>query len=225
MVNVTITESAIRTSGAPAVGLLPHAGARPTSTGRRQVRTTPDTVSPGVVLGVLVLVVTQVVGAVEALRAMADAPVVMAAPLLMAAVALARLRMPVPGPPIHDRQLDLIISLGAGLTACALVATQMTGHGHELALLAMAPTAVAVLGAVVGTRTLWHLRAVPALLAMAWPAPWEAVLAHFGPGSPARLAVVLGVGVVAMAVALIGHSLPLSTARRALSPLSLVAQP
>jgi hypothetical protein len=201
MVIVTITESPIRTAGAPAVALLPASGAwRPA--GRRRVRWVPTTLSPAVVIAVLLLLVAQVVGVAEALRTMAAAPVVMVAPLvLVCAVALIRLRMPLPGPPIHDRQLDLIISLGAGLTACILIVTQMVGAGRELGLLAMAPTAVAVLGALFGTRMLWHLRAVPALLVLAWPAPWAAVTAHLAPGSLARLAVLLCVGVVAIAIA------------------------
>jgi hypothetical protein len=195
MVIVTITESAIRTGGAPAVGLLSTGSAQPTTTERR-ARTTH---TPGVVVGVLALSVTQVAGAVEALRTMSDSPVVMVAPLVMAAAALTRLRMPMPGPAIHDRQLDLIISLGAGLTACVLIVTQMAGSGRELALLALAPTAVAVLGALVGTRRLWHLRAVPALLVLAWPGPWAGILTHSGSG--ARLSVLLGVGVLAVAIA------------------------
>ncbi len=178
--------------------------------------------SPAIVVGLVLLIGAQVAGVVVALRTVADAPVVMLAPLVLAVVALARLRMPVPGPAIHDRQLDLIIGLGAGLTACALVACQLAGTGRELGLLALAPTAVAVLAVVVGTRTVWHLRAVPALLALAWPAPWMALSAHFGAASSARLAVLLGVGVVAVAVALVGGPLVLARpmARPALLPLA-----
>jgi hypothetical protein len=181
MLIVTITESPIRMGGALAVGLLPLDGAQAAATRRRRARATPVAVSPGVIIGVLVLLLGQVAAAVEALRTMADAPIVMAAPVVMAAaVAATRLRIPLPGPPIHDRQLDLIISLGSGLTACVLIVTQLTSTGRELGLLAMAPTAVAVLGALLGTRMLWHLRAVPALLVLAWPVPWLAVLAHVG---------------------------------------------
>jgi hypothetical protein len=182
------------------VALLPPGGALGT-TRRRRARATPVAVSPVVIVGVLVLLVAQGAGAAEALRTMADAPVVMAAPLVMAAIALTRLRLPMPGPSIYDRQLDLIISLGAGLTACVLIATQIAGSGRELGLLALSPTAVAVLGAVFGTRALWHVRAVPALLVLAWPAPWTAVTAHLGVGSLARLAVLLSVGVVAVVIA------------------------
>jgi hypothetical protein len=225
MVFVTITESPIRTGGTAVASLVPNSSARRTTTGRSRARTVTVAVTPGVVLGVLVLLGAQVTGAVEALRAVTDAPVVMLAPLVSAAVALARLRMPMPGPSIHDRQLDLIVGLGAGLTACALVACQLSGSGRELGLLALAPTAVGVLAVVVGTRMLWHLRAVPALLALAWPAPWTALSAHFGAGSPARLAVLLGVGVIAVAVARVGGPLVVTrpTPRRALTPLA--AQP
>lgn len=222
MFSVTITESAIRTAGAPSAGLLVNGGARQTTSGRRGARTATVAVPPGVVVGLVLLIGAQVAGAVGALRTVTDAPVVMIAPLVMAAVALARLRMPAPGPSIHDRQLDLIIGFGAGLTACALVACQLAGTGRALGLLALAPTTVAVLAVVVGTRTVWHLRAVPALLALAWPAPWMAVSAHFGAASPARLAVLLGVGVVAVAVALVGGPLVMArpTVRRVLSPLA-----
>jgi hypothetical protein len=222
MLSVTITESAIWTGSAPAVSLLPSGGARQTAGGRRRTRTATGAVTPGVVVGLVLLIGAQLAGAVEALRTVTDAPVVMVAPLVMAAVALARLRMPVPGPSIHDRQLDLIVGLGAGLTACALVACQLAGTGRVLGLLALAPTTVAVLAVVVGTRTVWHLRAVPALLALAWPAPWTAVSAHFGAASPARLGVLLGVGVVAVAVALVGGPIIVTrpTARRVLSPLA-----
>jgi hypothetical protein len=221
MLSVTITESAIRTAGAPSAGLPLNGGARQSAGGRR-ARTATVAVPPGVVVGLVLLIGAQVAGAVGALRTVTDAPVVMIAPLVMAAVALARLRMPAPGPSIHDRQLDLIIGLGAGLTACALVACQLAGTGRALGLLALAPTTVAVLAVVVGTRTVWHLRAVPALLALAWPTPWMAVSAHFGAASPARLAVLLGVGVVAVAVALVGGPLVMArpTVRRVLSPLA-----
>jgi hypothetical protein len=49
-----------------------------------------------------------------------------------------------------------------------------------------------------------------------------AVSAHFGAASPARLAVLLGVGVVAVAVALVGGPLVMArpTVRRVLSPLA-----
>ena len=205
MVFVTITESAIRPGHGSTVSLLPSGGARRSAAGRK-----PAAASAGFAVAVLVLLLVQALGVMAALHTMVVAPIVMAAPLTMAAIALIRLRLPLPGPPIHDRQLDLIISLGAGGTACVLVVSQLTGTGRALGLLALAPTAVAVLAAVVGTRRLWHLRAVPTLLALAWPAPWAALITHVGAGSAAAVAVIVGVGVVAIVVACVGSRPPVA---------------
>jgi hypothetical protein len=154
----------------------------------------------------------------------------LAALLVAAVVALFRLRIPVPGPAIHDRQLDLIISVGAGTATAALVALQASGSPHGLGLLAAVPTSVAVLAAVVGTRTMWHLRAVPVVLATAWPVPWTTLAAHVDGATPAgwvATGVVVTVVVVLAGGAVGGGSAALTRRRAALGRpvIALAVQP
>lgn len=156
----------------------------PVSAERARHHRSATPISQRVTIALGVLVAAQAFAAVAALRTGAGAPVAVLAPLLVAlVVGTARLRERPAGPPIHDRQLDLIVAAGAGAGAAALVAAQLTGAGDRLGLLAAAPTAVAVLAAVVGTRRLWQARAVPTVLLLVWPAPWVALAAVAGPGA------------------------------------------
>jgi hypothetical protein len=111
--------------------------------------------------------------AATVLAALGTGPVALlvlpAAAVVLAAVRLAQRPA---GPAIHDRQLDLIVGAGAAAAAVVLVALGLTGAAHDPARIAPAAAAVAVLAAGVGTRRLWHARAVPGLLLLAWPAPW-----------------------------------------------------
>ena len=128
-----------------------------------------------------------------------------AAAVVLAAVRLAQRPA---GPAIHDRQLDLIVSAGAAAAAVVLVALGLTGAAHDPARIAPAAAAVAVLAAGVGTRRLWHARAVPGLLLLAWPAPWALAagpadaLARVAGGAVAAGTVAGLVAGVALAVAL-----------------------
>lgn len=113
-------------------------------------------------------------------------------PLLAVAVALPRLRGPVPGPDIADRELDAIVAGAAGIAVVALVGVQLTDPGSGLGALAVAPAAVLVLALGSGTRRLWHLRALPALLVVGWPAWWSGL--PDGPVEQGALGAVLVVG-------------------------------
>ncbi len=187
-------------------------------------------VSTSVGLALFALLLVQAWGAALAVDGVAASVEALAALLVAAVVALFRLRIPVPGPAIHDRQLDLIISVGAGTATAALVALQASGNPHGLGLLAAVPTSVAVLAAVVGTRTMWHLRAVPVVLAMAWPVPWTTLAAHVGGATPAgwvATGVVVTVVVVLAGGAVGGGSAALTRRRAALGRpvIALAVQP
>ena len=176
-------------------------------------------VSTSVGLTLFALLLVQASGAALAVDGVAASVEAFAALMVAGVVALFRLRIPVPGPAIHDRQLDLIISVGAGTTTAALVALQASGSPHGLGLLAAVPTSVAVLAAVVGTRTTWHLRAVPVVLAMAWPRPWTTFAAHVDGATPAgwvATGVVVTVVVVLAGGAVGGGSAALTRRRAAL---------
>ena len=187
-------------------------------------------VSTSVGLSLFALLLVQAWGAALAVDGAAASVEALAALLVAAVVALFRLRIPVPGPAIHDRQLDLIISVGAGTTTAALVALQASGSPHGLGLLAAVPTSVAVLAAVVGTRTMWHLRAVPVVLATAWPVPWTTLAAHVDGATPAgwvATGVVVTVVVVLAGGAVGGGSAALTRRRAALGRpvIALAVQP
>lgn len=89
-------------------------------------------------------------------------------PIVAAVAAVPRTLGALPGPDIHDRELDLIVTGAAVLAAVALLVVGTPG-------LALAPVSVAVLAALTGTRRLWHLRASPAVLVLAWPGWWSAL--------------------------------------------------
>ncbi|QJY48284.1 hypothetical protein [Pseudonocardia broussonetiae] len=151
--------------------------------------------------------------------------------LPVAAVLLTALRLaePTGGPAIHDRQLDLIVASGAGAAAVVLLAADLGGATHDLGLLAAVPAAVAVLALVAGTRRLWHARAVPGLLLLAWPAPWAAATAGEGPVTASVLAGVaaglaLGVAVRTRAVLRLGLAAA-ATAAGALAGVAAVPGP
>ena len=183
-------------------------------------------VSTSVGLSLFALLLVQAWGAALAVDGVAASVEALAALLVAAVVALFRLRIPVPGPAIHDRQLDLIISVGAGTGTAALVALQASGSPHGLGLLAAVPTSVAVLAAVVGTRTMWHLRAVPVVLATAWPVPWTTLAAQVDGATPAGW-VATGVVVVLAGGAVGGGSAALTRRRAALGRpvIALAVQP
>ncbi|GAA4967641.1 hypothetical protein WHI96_06360 [Pseudonocardia tropica] len=105
-------------------------------------------------------------------------------PLVAAVAAVPRTLDALPGPDIHDRELDLIVTAAAVLGATALVVVGVPG-------LALAPASVAVLAALCGTRRLWRLRAFPAVLVLAWPGWWAALPA--APEVQLPLAAVLAV--------------------------------
>jgi hypothetical protein len=137
-----------------------------------------------VTVALAILVLSQMMGAFVAVRSGAGVPAVVLVPLATALlIGTVRLRERAPGPQIHDRQLDMIVAVVAGAGSAALIAAQLTGAGDQLGLLAVAPTAVAVLAAVVGTRRAWQARAVPAMLLLVWPAPWVALTELAGPGA------------------------------------------
>ena len=116
--------------------------------------------------------------------ALTGAPLVLVVvPVLAVVLAGLRLREQPAGPNIHDRQLDLIIVVGAIVGAVTLIVAQLTGAGGELGRLAPPFVAVAVLAAIVGTRRLWQVRAVPMLMLLAWPAPWTAAAAVIPAGA------------------------------------------
>ena len=119
-----------------------------------------------------------------------------------------------PGPAIHDRQLDLIISVGAGTATAALVALQANGSPHGLGLLAADPH---VRRGPRGRRghpdDVAPIRAVPVVLTMAWPVPWTTLAAHVDGATPAgwvATGVVVTVVVVLAGGAVGGGSAPAS---------------
>lgn len=137
----------------------------------------------------------------DAVAELRDVPVAPAAVALLAVLAgVAGLRAPATGPDIHDRQLDLIITAAAAPVAVALIVLELTRPVGALGVLALPATVVAVLATVVGTRRLWQVRALPVLLALAWPAPWAAAVA--ATGDAPLLHGLLGSALVGVALAL-----------------------
>jgi hypothetical protein len=110
------------------------------------------TVSARIAVPIVVLLLAQTAAAVAAVG---DRPSAAIGPVVLAGVAVVlgmlRLRERVPGPDIHDRQLDMIIAWGAAAVAGALVVAQLSGAGSDLGLLAPAAAAVAVLAVRVGS--------------------------------------------------------------------------
>lgn len=161
--------------------------------------------TPATLAGLAVLVGAQCFAVFHAVDLVARAPFALAlAPLLAVTVLAVRLREPQRGPDIHDRQLDQIIAVGAALAAISLIALELAGVGHGLGALGASLTAVAVLVTAVGTRRLWQLRAVPALLLLFWPVPWIALANAIGdsPGATGALTGLLVGASLAMAARL-----------------------
>jgi hypothetical protein len=99
-------------------------------------------------------------------------PVAVAVPVAAGVAVALRLRRPVPGPPIADRELDLIVGYGAVAAVVVLLVGQVLHPSLGLAVLAAAPALVAVLALGAGTRRLWHAKAAPAVVAVGWLVPW-----------------------------------------------------
>ncbi|WP_130291809.1 hypothetical protein [Pseudonocardia sediminis] len=141
------------------------------------------------------------VGSAQAVAAiLAGSPELLVAPVLALVAAALLLRERPSGPAIHDRELDQILAAGAAVAAVALLIGQVVEPARALGVLAAAPAAVVVLALGVGARRLWHARAVPALLVLGWPAPWQLL-----PDTPA---------VHATAVALVAGPVLVLLARR-----------
>lgn len=98
-------------------------------------------------------------------------------PVLAAAVAWQALRREPAGPPIHDRQLDLIVTFFAAVGAAELLhLAQGTGSGSFAAAGAACLMAIAIVAAGWGTRALWQVRWAVVLLALTWQEPWAALV-------------------------------------------------
>ncbi|WP_344420708.1 hypothetical protein [Pseudonocardia ailaonensis] len=130
-------------------------------------------------------------GALIAGELLAGRPAGVVAAAAAALVAAVRLRAPLPGPRIHDRELDLVIGAGAAFVAVALLVGQVVAPGRALGVLAVTPVVVAVLAVALGTRRLWHARGIPVVTALGWFLPWAGPL-------PIALASAGLVGVVAL---------------------------
>lgn len=103
-------------------------------------------------------------------------------PLLAAIVGWYALRRRPSGPPIHDRQLDLIITVLAFLAGAELLHLGLRGSAGNFFLAGAASLmAVAIVAAGWGTRALWQLRWPVALLALTWHQPWRALIDLIGP--------------------------------------------
>jgi hypothetical protein len=102
-----------------------------------------------------------------------DRPLGAVTALAAAIVAAVRLRRPLAGPPIADRELDLIVGGGALAVTAVLLIGQVAAPAHALGLLAAVPALCAALALAAGTRRLWQDRAVPAVAALGWLLPWS----------------------------------------------------
>jgi hypothetical protein len=118
-----------------------------------------------------------IIGAAVVLLGLAalSAPVALAVPLAAGFALALRLRRPVPGPPIADRELDLIVGVGAVAATVVLLVGQVLHPSLGLAALAAAPALVAVLAFGAGTRRLWHAKVVPVVVTLGWLVPWAAL--------------------------------------------------
>jgi len=110
---------------------------------------------------------------------------VAAVPVVAAALAWRSVRSSPRGPQIHDRQLDLIVSVLAAAAAVELLVLAHHAADSVFAALGSCLVAVAIIAAGWGSRALWTLRWAVGLLALAWRAPWVAVTGWLSPGADA----------------------------------------
>jgi hypothetical protein len=100
-------------------------------------------------------------------------------PIVALAVATVRLRLPVSGPEIHDRQLDYIA--GCGLIVAAMALMSLTTHHAaiptrwRLDLLSLPVFTAGAITLTFGIRATWRSRSALMFLLLAWPPLWTHV--------------------------------------------------